>query len=175
MRIRGCFAHFDSCLKTGISKSSSWLPGANRKLNLTCSPSFRWVFKPVTIRWFPPGFSSNVPPGGISSLVPIALLLCSPIPKLDKDCIVTIGSPKLPGLSLRTWPSILSSLVMLPRKKYAPKDYSADQTKGSIRLPDNEPAVVIHIEPIHRKGGRIFAQVWHRGEKGAAHRSQRGG
>jgi hypothetical protein len=30
------------------------------------------------------------------------------------------------------WPSILSSLVMSPRKKHAPKDYSADQTKGSI-------------------------------------------
>jgi hypothetical protein len=47
-------------------------------------------------------------------------------------CIVTIGSPKLPGLSLRTWPSILSSLVISPRKKHAPKDYSTDQTKGSI-------------------------------------------
>jgi len=42
------------------------------------------------------------------------------------------GSQKLPGLSLRSWPSILSSLVMSPRKKHAPKDYSADQTKGSI-------------------------------------------
>jgi len=51
---------------------------------------------------------------------------------ISVDCIVTIGSPKLPGLSLRTWPSILSSLVMSPRKKHAPKDYSADQTKGSI-------------------------------------------
>jgi hypothetical protein len=44
----------------------------------------------------------------------------------------TIGSPKLPRLSLRTWPSILSSLVMSPQKKHVPKDYSADQTKGSI-------------------------------------------
>src|SRR5258707_6630133 len=51
---------------------------------------------------------------------------------ISVDCIVTIGSPKLPGLSLRTWPSILSSLVISPWKKYAPKDYSADQTKGSI-------------------------------------------
>src|SRR4029077_2754734 len=51
---------------------------------------------------------------------------------ISVDCIVTIGSPKLPGLSLRTLPSILSSLVMSPQKKHAPKDYSADQTKGSI-------------------------------------------
>jgi hypothetical protein len=46
--------------------------------------------------------------------------------------VATIGSPKLPGLSLRTWPSILSSLVMSSRKKHVSKDYSAVQTKGSI-------------------------------------------
>jgi hypothetical protein len=40
----------------------------------------------------------------------------------------TIGSPTLPELSLRTWQSILSSLVTSPRKKHAPKDYSADQS-----------------------------------------------
>src|SRR5258708_36994834 len=51
---------------------------------------------------------------------------------ISVDCIVTIGSPKLLGLSLRTWPSILSSLAMSPRKKHAPKVYFADQTKGSI-------------------------------------------
>src|SRR5260221_4845670 len=50
---------------------------------------------------------------------------------ISVDCIVTIGSPKLPGLSLHTWPFILSSLLMSPRKEHAPKDYSADQTKGS--------------------------------------------
>ncbi len=37
-----------------------------------------------------------------------------------------------PGPVLRTWQFILSSLVMSPRKKHARKDYSADQTKGSI-------------------------------------------
>src|SRR4029077_8123700 len=46
--------------------------------------------------------------------------------------MVTIGSPTLPGPSLRTWQSILSSLAMLPREKHAPKDYSVDRTKGSI-------------------------------------------
>src|SRR5260221_3490034 len=51
---------------------------------------------------------------------------------ISVDHIVTIGSPKLPGLSLRIWPSILSSLVMSLLKKHAPKDYSVDQTKGSI-------------------------------------------
>ncbi len=36
------------------------------------------------------------------------------------------------AVDLRFWPSILSSLIMSPRKKHAPKDYSADQTKGAI-------------------------------------------
>src|SRR6516162_6172268 len=39
--------------------------------------------------------------------------------------------PEITGPSLHTWQSILSSLVMSPRKKHAPKDNSADQTKGS--------------------------------------------
>ena len=44
--------------------------------------------------------------------------------------ILPIGSPTLPGPSLRTWQSILSSLAMLPREKHAPKDYSVDRTKA---------------------------------------------
>src|SRR4029077_18872965 len=60
-------------------------------------------------------------------------ILLTPVQELDMvDCTVTIGSPKLPEPNLRTWQFILSSLVMSLRKKHAPKDYSADQTKGSI-------------------------------------------
>ena len=65
-------------------------------------------------------------------------ILLTPVQELDMirmdfgDCIVTIGSPKLPGPSLRTWQSILSSLAMSPREKHPPKDYSADRTKGCI-------------------------------------------
>src|SRR6202011_6199846 len=65
-------------------------------------------------------------------------ILLTPVQELDwsvwisVDCTVTFGSPKLPGPSLRTWQSILSSSVMSSLKKHAPKDYSADQTKGSI-------------------------------------------
>ena len=40
--------------------------------------------------------------------------------------------PEITGPNLHICQSILSSLVMSPRKKHAPKDYSVDRTKGSI-------------------------------------------
>ena len=61
--------------------------------------------------------------------------------------IVTIGSPTLPGLSLRTWQSILSSLVTSPRKKQAPKDYSADQTEGST-ICNSEECAYLTTSPL---------------------------
>jgi len=74
---------------------------------------------------------------------------------ISVDCIVTIGSPKLPGLSLRTWRSILSSLVMSSRKKQRTERLFRGSDErlynlqfGKIRLPDAEPAVVIYIEPL---------------------------
>jgi hypothetical protein len=50
---------------------------------------------------------------------------------------------------------------MLPREKHAPKDYSRGSDEGlynlqfgKMRLPENDPAVVIHIEPVRPTNDR---------------------